>query len=245
MDAQHIRRGSSPLARGLPYTIWTGEHEPGIIPARAGFTPLNKGRRHPPRDHPRSRGVYMSVIIMSDRPWGSSPLARGLRGEVGGAHIEGGIIPARAGFTRRTPAAYSSHRDHPRSRGVYGVALDVDPAAVWIIPARAGFTPTGPRDRRPHRDHPRSRGVYSLSRCSASAAVGSSPLARGLRQGSAADRRQAVDHPRSRGVYPGFYENDEILAGSSPLARGLPLGLVRHDFSFRIIPARAGFTFRP
>ena len=221
MDAQHIRRGSSPLARGLPYTIWTGEHEPGIIPARAGFTPLNKGRRHPPRDHPRSRGVYMSVIIMSDRPWGSSPLARGLRGEVGGAHIEGGIIPARAGFTRRTPAAYSSHRDHPRSRGVYGVALDVDPAAVWIIPARAGFTPTGPRDRRPHRDHPRSRGVYSLSRCSASAAVGSSPLARGLpmeaslgtmtrriipaRAGFTAFRGASPltrgDHPRSRGVY--------------------------------------------
>ena len=52
---------------------------------------------------------------------GSSPLARGLRSL--GLHEcgEGGIIPARAGFTAVIAGAGIFLRDHPRSRGVYGV----------------------------------------------------------------------------------------------------------------------------
>ena len=50
--------GSSPLARGLPAGGLGDEAAPGIIPARAGFTPT--ATRAPPctADHPRSRGVY-------------------------------------------------------------------------------------------------------------------------------------------------------------------------------------------
>ena len=152
---------------------------------------------------------------------GSSPLARGLLYLKDMATLLSRIIPARAGFTLTRGESFASRWDHPRSRGVYGVAsLGEEPGAgssplarglpmVWdpccepagIIPARAGFTVAcdhGP-EREP--DHPRSRGVYALV-CKPDEGVrGSSPLARGLRQGS----------------------------GSSGTCRG-------------IIPARAGFT---
>ena len=52
------------------------------------------------------------------------------------------------------------------------------------------------------------------------------------------------DHPRSRGVYP---EDLVIFAspeGSSPLARGLPHSSFLGRLFTRIIPARAGFTYR-
>ena len=73
----------------------------GIIPARAGFTP-RLGRRSGRRwDHPRSRGVYSSCRACRAPSSGSSPLARGLPHRLGVEFIERGIIPARAGFTKR------------------------------------------------------------------------------------------------------------------------------------------------
>ena len=52
------RRGSSPLARGLPPGVISDRRLRRIIPARAGFTHgrLRRARRR--ADHPRSRGVY-------------------------------------------------------------------------------------------------------------------------------------------------------------------------------------------
>ena len=50
---------------------------------------------------------------------GSSPLARGLRQVPGLRHPMGGIIPARAGFTKVEKALRLYREDHPRSRGVY------------------------------------------------------------------------------------------------------------------------------
>ena len=71
--------GSSPLARGLLKNFQGRGARWRIIPARAGFTASNCPCAHPPRDHPRSRGVY-SVLRRGPRPlMGSSPLARGLR----------------------------------------------------------------------------------------------------------------------------------------------------------------------
>ena len=71
-----------------------------------------------------------------------------------------GIIPARAGFTARSPLTGLTWRDHPRSRGVYLAGPQRIPMAQGssplarglrgtmiagrdrrgIIPARAGFT---------------------------------------------------------------------------------------------------------
>ena len=114
------RCGSSPLARGLRGRGGGRGRGARIIPARAGFTNRAGAGRIARPDHPRSRGVYAldgSTLVL---PPGSSPLARGLlHRALDGAPV-GGIIPARAGFTRTVRRAPRLERDHPRSRGVYG-----------------------------------------------------------------------------------------------------------------------------
>ena len=152
--------GSSPLARGLPGTVPGSPAAGRIIPARAGFTRRWPRRRRAPPDHPRSRGVYASWRPSSAVRVGSSPLARGLLAVVVQRLVEGGIIPARAGFTARRHQGGRRHADHPRSRGVYnrrpvhraatpgssplarGLHLEEHsrPPPGGIIPARAGFT---------------------------------------------------------------------------------------------------------
>ena len=94
------------------------------------------------------------------------------------------------------------------------------------------------------------------------AAAGSSPLARGLplagsrhalgcriiparagfTSGSFPVLAGGSDHPRSRGVYTQPLVLPVTNSGSSPLARGLRCPYPTVPRSFRIIPARAGFT---
>ena len=218
---EKLSRGSSPIARGLPMPPPPMTFLSRIIPARAGFTIGLGSCALPMTDHPRSRGVYQALDIMTDTAVGSSPLARGLRAAVGVAPSGRRIIPARAGFTSTTSGPSSGCRDHPRSRGVYLKSLvwawlttgssplarglrvgDVEEHGQrGIIPARAGFTLCTEREINGISDHPRSRGVYAMTRLLTTISAGSSPLARGL--------------PRS----------------------GHPGGVV-----VRIIPARAGFT---
>ena len=214
-------QGSSPLARGLLDDRRVGDAVVGIIPARAGFTHRRGVRRNRRVDHPRSRGVYSLVVCESVQLGGSSPLARGLREQLDWLRAAMGIIPARAGFTKRWASPINLLPDHPRSRGVYSAGkktprkragssplargLRLPPSggrhSRWIIPARAGFT-SRPGLRWPGQgDHPRSRGVYMSSRSCASS-----------------------------------------WAGSSPLARGLPRFCQPPFLRIRIIPARAGFT---
>ena len=193
--------GSSPLARGLQQRGPLVEEDGGIIPARAGFTDRLRRTHRAHRDHPRSRGVYLTNLQILQEVSGSSPLARGLPSAGWDLTTGTGIIPARAGFTAAVAGHGPAPTDHPRSRGVYyRVALPQPPGygssplarglpvqkpliagPRGIIPARAGFT-TGNRPAPPGpADHPRSRGVYSGSRPSRTHNGGSSPLARGLR----------------------------------------------------------------
>ena len=128
-------------------------------------------------------------------------------------------------------------------RGQRGLHLRVA-VARRIIPARAGPT------------------LFPAWSCRHLA--GSSPLVRGQRRfrlvGHAQGRiiparagptpsapwwpRCRADHPRSCGanVYPSVYGSG--LYGSSPLVRGQPRSGYCRDSSVRIIPARAGPTFR-
>ena len=76
-------------------------HSARIIPARAGFTQAQLTHLPQEEDHPRSRGVYGTRKIRGLLVYGSSPLARGLRGAQPLAERQIGIIPARAGFTGR------------------------------------------------------------------------------------------------------------------------------------------------
>ena len=114
-------------------------------------------------------------------------------------------------------------------------------------------------------DHPRSRGVYVTDYWNGRSEHGSSPLARGLplahdlkaihlgiipaRAGftrcTTPHSGTCPDHPRSRGVYAEYIVGDVWREGSSPLARGLLTRLKTDLSSFRIIPARAGFTVPP
>ena len=233
-----------------------------IIPARAGFTDRGRGARAGGGDHPRSRGVYGRVSSAVGTGVGSSPLARGLPQVHRLEELVGGIIPARAGFTEGPPAAVPARRDHPRSRGVYLVALLRAAPQQRIIPARAGFTrPCAPAGSR-CRDHPRSRGVYPPFIHTDLRNTGSSPLARGLplqhrqvrhrpgiipaRAGftspPASPRAWSTDHPRSRGVYGRRCTLPDRRGGSSPLARGLLVSIGERIAARGIIPARAGFT---
>ena len=240
------------------WSLWS----PRIIPARAGFTVAFRRRARVARDHPRSRGVYSHGPSRRFAQVGSSPLARGLRGDCVGHCGSFRIIPARAGFTPVNSTRAPPTSDHPRSRGVYcgwtplparpigssplarGLRRGIEPRCCLrrIIPARAGFTP---RARLPH---PRP--------------VGSSPLARGLRHRREHRPRQPriiparagftkrwgtptnllPDHPRSRGVYAGRRRLPRDHPGSSPLARGLLAPGHPQRVRHRIIPARAGFT---
>ena len=199
-------RGSSPLARGL--------------------RPAQRPGRHRPVDHPRSRGVYQGAPVPGFPSAGSSPLARGLPVDDGLGRGHEGIIPARAGFTRGITASSRRMKDHPRSRGVYGIAhlsaadaqgssplargLRLPDAARahdhGIIPARAGFTSPASYPCTRNRDHPRSRGVYRRGLRRHDRRPGSSPLARGLRYAAAAVLA-------ARGIIParaGFTEPSSI-----------------------------------
>ena len=97
--ATAMTQGSSPLARGLLADDGAGGGVVRIIPARAGFTCAPPPSRRPRGDHPRSRGVYDSVSVISVGGEGSSPLARGLPAEHLRRDGPERIIPARAGFT--------------------------------------------------------------------------------------------------------------------------------------------------
>ena len=256
-------RWDHPRSRGV-YAIAAGACRCGwgIIPARAGFTPSGRRARRLGPDHPRSRGVYLVDATLTYCCSGSSPLARGLHEDGAGGPVVGGIIPARAGFTRRGRARAPTSADHPRSRGVYERVPRPNSVRSRIIPARAGFTSCRAGHRGGPTDHPRSRGVYASLLSDALGHDGSSPLARGLRglppvtidkvgiiparAGFTRARRRSAcpvrDHPRSRGVYVSPSGSCSRGRGSSPLARGLRRDQIWAEAVVRIIPARAGFT---
>ena len=96
------RRSDHPRSRGVyAPPVDAGDVPVGIIPARAGFTRIGGRLFQRGKDHPRSRGVYAARKVGAIMADGSSPLARGLRRVWPVPHAGAGIIPARAGFTRR------------------------------------------------------------------------------------------------------------------------------------------------
>ena len=235
------RRGSSPLARGLRRRTPQRSPADRIIPARAGFTPTAAPKSPASTDHPRSRGVYEVVTLGTSGSDGSSPLARGLRGDDLQGRQRYGIIPARAGFTALRRPSSGRCRDHPRSRGVYtgGVKgrdgkrgssplarglrdpAEISAAPTGIIPARAGFTGEARCRARWRPDHPRSRGVYCRRWRRSLAGLRIIPARAGFTGHHPQGGVRQWDHPRSRGVYPRVQIPPARPEGSSPLARGL------------------------
>ncbi len=100
--------GSSPLVRGAPAR---GKHPlrpAGIIPARAGSTPMASTRHSTNGDHPRSCGEHHHSSSSSGVAKGSSPLVRGAQIPLAVNLLPAGIIPARAGSTWECPCQHSS-----------------------------------------------------------------------------------------------------------------------------------------
>ena len=236
------KNGSSPLARGLPVFTLTVLFCSGIIPARAGFTLGFEIALELFEDHPRSRGVYVPRGPQEGVLAGSSPLARGLHergpaprhglriiparagftlGRQGEGHMLRWIIPARAGFTGRRPARRVPPRDHPRSRGVYGVHVIVLPLTEGSSPLARGLLADGLR---------------------VGCRLGIIPARAGFTHTHYCRLLLGPDHPRSRGVYQDVLIRRYPTSGSSPLARGLPEQHLEQSSRRRIIPARAGFT---
>ena len=242
-----------------------GAQFPGIIPARAGFTSSGCGCLCVTADHPRSRGVYIRARAAQWSRLGSSPLARGLLVELVECLFDGGIIPARAGFTALHVGVPGDDRDHPRSRGVYprqvtpamlaqgssplarGLLLR-DPTCIppfRIIPARAGFTAAHPEPGRQFGDHPRSRGVYWLIGSLYSHYLGSSPLARGLLDPYAKlnPRKRIIP---ARAGFTGRRFRRGYESWDHPRSRGVYASIANNlQNNQGIIPARAGFTPSP
>ena len=172
--------GSSPLARGThagrPHQYRRG----GLIPARAGNTPSRSSMLIECWAHPRSRGEHLLRMAPGHPLRGSSPLARGTLTPKRPTTPPLGLIPARAGNTRRGVIRNRVHGAHPRSRGEHLVILmpalptaGSSPLARGtrsflppptgnrgLIPARAGNTSTHGTPPPPSGAHPRSRGEH-------------------------------------------------------------------------------------
>ena len=174
------RVGSSPLARGTPFSIPSHHKKHRLIPARAGNTYLIITPNSMTAAHPRSRGEHWVEDDDENIYRGSSPLARGTRVPPYSETQTYRLIPARAGNTTggRKPRCYWAA--HPRSRGEhfvvfpdFGCGGGSSPLArgtlvrgrVWrrhgrLIPARAGNTRRVCAWTARRSAHPRSRGEH-------------------------------------------------------------------------------------
>ncbi len=254
--------GSSPRGRGpLPVPGGEIEHR-GLIPARAGTTPVRRRAGRRGRAHPRAGGDHRPQRGERLRVRGSSPRGRGPR-RVRDVRVDrAGLIPARAGTTIEWCGQASAVWAHPRAGGDHRQVPRETPP----------FRGSSPRGRGPrHRlilsdarqqAHPRAGGDHVRQQAGPFATTGSSPRGRGpprraphvrgrpglipARAGTTRRERPQLAltwaHPRAGGDHWWSRPPDGHLRGSSPRGRG-PLGGDGPAVDAgRLIPARAGTT---
>ena len=152
---------------------------------------------------------------------GSSPLARGTRGNLMEVRVVLRLIPARAGNTVTMCAPAVLPPAHPRSRGEHRGSI----CALWI-----------------------TLGSSPLARGTPAAFISVGIFLRLIpaRAGNTVDANsyyaQWTAHPRSRGEHRTAYDGFTPYVGSSPLARGTLRRIIACLFRVRLIPARAGNT---
>ncbi len=115
--------GSSPHARGTPRAQARHGSHSGLIPARAGNTCRRCVSWSDRRAHPRTRGEHLFWLILGQIAVGSSPHARGTPSTVRIDLISGGLIPARAGNTRKVATPRETPTAHPRTRGEHPLKI--------------------------------------------------------------------------------------------------------------------------
>ena len=109
--------GSSPRVRGKRTTAARAFKRWGLIPARAGKTVRVFTAMGLVRAHPRACGENDHVAQIAPAGAGSSPRVRGKLDAVDEAVDVLGLIPARAGKTRRYASGRVSVAAHPRACG--------------------------------------------------------------------------------------------------------------------------------
>ncbi len=236
-SASQSAAGSSPLVRGGRCRYERLVLPRGLIPARAGRTPCWYTVTTRESAHPRSCGADPSQTGLRVAARGSSPLVRGGLSTPFPWWVPRGLIPARAGRTRRHPPRDHTRSAHPRScgadvvddlgrRGVQGSsplvrggppeALD-HRAAAGLIPARAGRTTQRDQAWAERKAHPRSCGADLAGISPSTLSRGSSPLVRG-------GRRARTHREQRRGLIP-------ARAGRTATAEQLQAGISAHPRS--------------
>ena len=237
--------GSSPRVRGKRAGFAPCGSGRGLIPARAGktgcATPWNGARWA----HPRACGENPVPATTLSRSVGSSPRVRGKPFPSLIDSLRSGLIPARAGKTRRCASPSTPRRAHPRACGEN--VLDGGHGG-----AREGSSPRV-RGKQLHAEaantlllaHPRACGENRFDTDPLLAADGSSPRVRGKprrRDPQPVDRRliparagktDGADvrlvhvgaHPRACGENLAVRSGRGAGAGSSPRVRGKPYSL--------------------
>ena len=191
--------GSSPQARGTREARGVSHAPHRLIPAGAGNTHPSAPSQRRRSAHPRRRGEHCNASTPATTHSGSSPQARGTRGQRRHRRDPGRLIPAGAGNTSSPPRWAPSSPAHPRRRGehmrvfssrhsVAGSSPQARGTQEWtqivsgvarLIPAGAGNTDEVGGALIAIAAHPRRRGEHSDQRLHCGAGTGSSPQARG------------------------------------------------------------------
>ena len=216
-------RGSSPLVRGGPESVAAHVCKHRLIPARAGRTWSARIPTGTRSAHPRSCGADHTGRAAIATLSGSSPLVRGGRDRSRRRRPDRRLIPARAGRTPPKWPASAPTPAHPRSCGADLISVSVRVVAAGSSPLVRG----GPVPLLGH--HPRERLI---------------PARAGRTCGGRAGRGCSAAHPRSCGADGSLRDRDGDACGSSPLVRGGPRPGGDRSAGRRLIPARAGRTYR-
>ena len=193
--------GSSPPVRGAQGAHAGTGGGAGLIPARAGSTQKSDRWRKLYRAHPRPCGEHDKAYNLWRSETGSSPPVRGALHRTIRVTPPLGLIPARAGSTRKPVAAFQLGGAHPRPCGEHTLeeakayrdegssppvrgAPKIHPkiqGLAGLIPARAGSTGIRGLHTARIRAHPRPCGEHKCALALKYAASGSSPPVRGAR----------------------------------------------------------------
>ena len=213
----------SPLVRGQRRQGRGPGARGRIIPARAGPTTFCPAIYALKTDHPRSCGANAYYQSRSAHQSGSSPLVRGQRRFYHSTQLYGRIIPARAGPTRCSGPSSRRSADHPRSCGANLFRVSTHLLPIGSSPLVRGQRFERPVLRRRLRIIPARAGPTTFIKV---------------------EHSRFTDHPRSCGANGTICRDTVRPTGSSPLVRGQQLVCVLRELIRRIIPARAGPTFR-
>ena len=205
--------------RGMPHAL-----DLRLIPARAGKTgvaPVGGARN---AAHPRACGENPKCAATFTTSPGSSPRVRGKRRHRRRDARNSGLIPARAGKTRSSPAIPAPRRAHPRACGENGSRYRGGRRGAGSSPRVRGKRPRPIRARKPAR---------------------LIPARAGKTEENTLGTRCPRAHPRACGENISPLRRAAVIVGSSPRVRGKRADRCAGLARLGLIPARAGKTSSP